>query len=213
MADKDLRRILVDRLPTAEQQHIDDFEESTYYWTNRNNASLRLWCRTTYGFLTQEHDKIDTHRFIIHVHGILGEIYRHLETKVRSLKRVFKTKSEDALIHKTAVLKDPRMAFYCRALILAFVECKAIRENFSDDQIFKIGFFRHSVCHPVLTDYAMKIDERTFNPKKYHRFRRLIDIDNPRAVPDLFDEVFPIIQHNGTRLLHLDGLLLQMSIS
>jgi hypothetical protein len=214
MTDRRLEEILFKKLPQKQHDKIEAYSESTYYWARRNDISMRAWAQETQDLLKQNEENIDVRKFITNLFGLVEDIHKHLLGKVNSLMKMYESKSNAELqIEISKSSQDPSMKHYCLSMIEAYEIVDKIRKSFSEDDLFKLGFFRHVCSHPLLTGYATKLTQYSIeNVEKYQKFVKIIGTDHQGALLTCFEELYPKLKLNAGHLLTLDGKLLQMTV-
>jgi|JI10StandDraft_1071094.scaffolds.fasta_scaffold410850_2 hypothetical protein len=214
MTDRRLEEILSKKLPETQHDKIEAYSESTYYWARRNDISMRTWAQETQEFLKQNEESIDVRKFMTNLFGLVEDTHKHLLTKVNSLKKIYEATS---IAHLKAEMskssQEPSMLRYCLSMVDAHEVVDKIRSSFSEDDLFKLGFFRHVGAHPILSGYATKLSQYSIeNVEKYQKFMKMIGTDQQGALLTCFEELYPKLKLNAGHLVTLDGKFLQMTV-
>lgn len=159
--DEAVRAIAVEEMPEQEHHLIETFQESTYFWANKNLSLMRTWVIETDLMLGKSLNDTDVRHFYIKLHGIIDEMYSHFLRRINMLSGMFGVTEQEALVSEIKCLEgDPRMQNYLILSVKMFVELEKIRKEFSESDLKKIMFFRHRYCHPMLTKLSVKINKK-----------------------------------------------------
>jgi len=212
--DDQIIKILRQNLPLGEHTKITLFEESVNFWANKNNNLMRKWLQETSRFLEIKIDDVDVYRFIVNIYGVTVDINSFLEDKVRNFKKVVKNDDLDELqrILKTEI-KNIGMASYCDSLVSAYRSISQIKSNFSEDEIFKLRFFRHVISHPTLSNYTASLKKEKIEIEHYSKFKNLIGYDLDKALLSFFHEAFVKLKKCEKEIKKLEGDFFRMIFS
>lgn len=159
--DETIRAIAQEELPQAEHHLIDTYQDSTYFWANKNLSMMRAWIIETDLMLEKSLDETDVRSFYIHLHGIVDEMYGHFSKRFENLKDLFNKDETVPLVEEIEKLDgDFRMKTFLRLSIETFKNLNYIRNEFTDFELKQIMFFRHQFCHPLLTKLSVKINRK-----------------------------------------------------
>lgn len=159
--DQAIRLIAEQEMPESEHQLIGTFQESTYFWANKNLILTRHWLIETDMMLDKKLEEIDVRNFYIKLNGIVNEMFNHYEARLDTLKKMFRQEDIGLLLNSIRTLDgDYRMRAFLEISVKVFENLDKIRNQFSEFELKQISFFRHKFCHSMLTNLSVKISKK-----------------------------------------------------
>lgn len=173
--NQNIRKTLKERRPGTTDEEIDLLDSSSAYWGSENYRASAVWVQESLQLLDDPLHLPNSLAFI-NLHGLIVEIPKFLKKKAKIFSTLGIT--DDAAVKGfIATNTDARMREHFTLLWESNQTGDSIQSVVSDDDQFMLGFIRHRYCHPILSDYSVKIDGLLGNSKfKVEKWKRLLDL-------------------------------------
>lgn len=196
--DETVRKIIKKNNPKTTDAEIGAWSESTHYWEAENFRSAARWVLSAMAAVrTPASLSID--RTFVRLWGAIVEVHYLLRDKAEPHRNLLGV-SEADMIAALQTNRDRETREFLINLWNAYIVSREIFNALSDDDRFLLGFLRHRVCHPVLSDYKAKLSGKVPQTKikteKWERLKKLGDrVKQDKFKAEMIEKLRPHLNH------------------